>query len=263
MSRGGAAPVLALAAAVLLAGCSQEGKLIQTPLPVRGVALEYDVVRRTDVTDTTGIDTTTINVPFKILLHAANPCEAKHPVLELRLLGVAPLLVYEMTPVARYNADDKCVLQTPTAVDTPIVLTVSTLTMVTAAATARRDTVSFKVENAGGLPFYLTVDSVVTSSVVGTVGFEVRVQDATTAAPVLGATVAIDTVSSTGVTIPVGSGTTDAQGLYALNVPEGGFSGEIGPRYRITVNPGPNQLVFYAPSAPSRCGRRERIYLRI
>src|SRR5229473_5842287 len=103
--------VLALAAAVLLAGCSQEGKLIQTPLPVRGVALSYDVVRRTSLTDTVSVDSAIVNVPFKILAHAANPCEAQHAVLELRRLGTPQLPVYDMSPLARYNADDKCVLQ--------------------------------------------------------------------------------------------------------------------------------------------------------
>jgi hypothetical protein len=259
MSRRGG--VLALAAAVLLAGCSQEGKLIQVPLPVRGVALEYDYVRRTAPTDTTGIDTTIINVPFKILAHSANPCEAQHAVLELRLLGIAPLLVYDMSPVARYNADDKCVLQTPAPVDTPLVLTINTLALVN--SSTRRDSVNFRVENVGGLPFDLSVDSVITSPAASTVGFEVRVQSAATAAGIAGATVAIDTLLSGGVTVPVGSGTTDATGLYTLNVPCAGAVGDPGPMYRVTVNPGPNQLVFAVPSARPRCGRRERIYLRI
>src|SRR5690242_15112110 len=106
--------VLGLLAALALAGCSQEGKLVQTPLPVNAVGADFAFVTHTDTT-------VVLNIRFKIDVHVANACESQHNVLALRLLGTDPV-VYQISPSARYNADDKCTLDAAGPRDTVLTL---------------------------------------------------------------------------------------------------------------------------------------------
>src|SRR5260221_5625598 len=105
--------------ALVLAGCSQEGKLVQTQLPVRGVGADFAIVTHSDTT-------ATINARFKVLVHVQNACEAQHNVLVLRFIASNPV-AYQITPEARYNADDKCSIDLSGPRDTVLTLNVNGL----------------------------------------------------------------------------------------------------------------------------------------
>src|SRR5689334_12277764 len=145
MSRRAAAALVALLAVLALAGCSQEGRLVQSPLPARGVAMEFIETHRGGARDTTQIHTSVVYGRFKILVHASNPCEAANTTLQLRRFDNPTL--YEITPVARYNADDACVSRPPAVLDTAQTLKVNGVLMLGPQA------YGFRVLSAGGPAF--------------------------------------------------------------------------------------------------------------
>src|SRR5690349_9199029 len=110
---------LALAGALGAAGCAQEGKLVETPLPTLAVATDFNVIAHTDTT-------AFITVRIKILTHVHNPCESQHNVLELHRIDATPP-IYQVIPVARYNADDACVLQPAVERDSVLTLILTAL----------------------------------------------------------------------------------------------------------------------------------------
>jgi hypothetical protein len=250
-------PLAALALAFALAGCAQEGKLIETPLPVTAVATDYDLIAHTDTT-------ATINVRFKIVTHVKNPCESQHNVLELRRID-GTSIVYQIIPLARYNADDKCTQSPPGELDTALVLNVNGLIFGKAVSNGT-DVVSysFQVETPGAASLTLVVDSLITDTTPGTAQFVVRVEDATTGGVLAGANVAIDQLGAGGSATPLDSALTDAGGLATITVPApADTAGGPSLPYRARVTSGASLRVVSVPSFPARILRREKLVVRI
>jgi len=245
--------LLALVASVLLAaGCAQEGKLIDTPLPVNSVS--WDIVSIRDTTISTVI-TKIVDVHFKISIHAESPCEAHRGLLELSRGGTTVNPTFVITPVARYNLDDGCTTLTPGASDTVLTLNVTALPLANAAV------VRFQVNPANGPLVTADVDTTNHSQVAGTTQFEVTVQGRTSGAAIAGATVTIEQTGATPGTL--GAGVTDAAGLYKLNTPQGGIAQLPTIPYRITVTDGVTTRVISVPAFPARTQLRERVVVRL
>ena len=252
--RGGFAAVLAFsfcALAAVVAGCSEEGKLIDVPLATRAVA--YDQLNVVDTSATT----VAFTARFKVLVHAANPCEARHVLLELSRTGPTSTPTYVIKPVARYNADDAGVNLPAGESDTTITLTVNSLVI------ANQGAYPFEVVSAGGPLFALSVDSTMHAPVASTIRFQVKVEDRLTASPVAGATVALDSLTVGGGVAPISSTTSDGGGLATFDVASTAAVGVESVRYQVTVTSGSNTVVMPVRAAPARGQSRERIFVRI
>jgi hypothetical protein len=248
--------VRGLAAALLLgllaAGCAQEGKLIDVPLAVRGVA--YDQVQ---IADTSTI-TRFFSTRFKIQVHGANTCETSRVLLELSRVGPLTAPLYVIRPVARYNADDPCVNGGNVEGDTTMTL------IVNAFGVPFGGTIPFVVRNNEGPEFPVAVDTSMHVPVPATMRFRIRVEDRTTASAVVGATVALDSLSIVGGGEgPIGSAITDALGLATFDVASSVPVGVNAFRYRVTVTSGTNTQVMPVRDAPARGQSIERVYVRI
>jgi len=245
--------LLALVASVLLAaGCAQEGKLIDTPLPVNGVS--WDIVTVSETADTVTV-TRIVEVNFKISVHAESPCEAQRGLLELRNAGSSLSPLFTIRPVARYNLDDRCTALAPGASDTVLTLKVAPLTFKNSSA------LRFQVETANGPAIPTDIDSTAHSPVAGTIQFEVRVEGRASGAVIAGATVTIEQTGATPGTL--GTGVTDAAGLYKLNTPQTGIQGLPTIPYRVTVTDGVSTQVISVPAFPARTQLRERVVVRL
>jgi hypothetical protein len=232
------------------AGCSQEGRLIDVPLPVRAVAYDQN--------DSLDADTTTVmfRARFKVQVRTSNLCEAGHILLELSRIGPADSTVYVIRPVARYNLDDPCVSLGTGTKDTTLTLTINPLTIFNASKQR------FEVKNVGGPSFFANLDSVIHAPVASTIRFEIRVQDENTAAAIPGANVALDSLTTAGAQ-PIASGVTDGAGLFVFDVPSTAAEGVDALRYRVTVTNGTDQAVVDVRDAPARGRTRERMTVRI
>jgi hypothetical protein len=255
-----AALVLALAVA---AGCSQEGKLIDTPLAVNGVAYEDSAIG--DTNRVHGLGDSVISVLFKISVHANNPCELHNTLLELRREGSTVEPVFIIKPVARYNADDACNSAPPGSGDTVLTLRVFPLLM----AQARPALVSyikrFRIETSTGPGISVVVDSTKHPTTLATVVFDVRVEADSTggqfAVPVAGATVTVEQLGSSPATL--GSGTTDVDGKYTLSTPCLAPVGEQAIPYRVTATDGVTTRVLSIPTYPALGQTIERVVVRL
>ena len=236
-----------------MAGCSQEGKLIDVPLSVRGVA--YDERSIAD-TSTVAIFFTT---RFKVQVHASNPCEAKHVLLELSRVGPTSNPIYVIRPVARYNADDACVNDPPGSSDTTVVLTINSVSV------ANAGSIPFIVDNVEGPDFPLAIDSTFHTPVASTMRFRVKVEGRATGSAIAGATVQLDSLSIVGGGVgPIGSPVvTDALGLAIIDVPSSVPVGEDAFRYQVTVTNGTDVHVMPVRGAAARGQSIERVYIRI
>jgi len=245
--------LLALVASVLLAaGCAQEGKLIDTPLPVNGIA--WDIVSLRDTTISTVI-TKVVDVHFKISVHAESPCEAQRGLLELSRTGSSINPLFVIQPIARYNLDDHCTQLAPGASDTVLTLTVSAVPLNNAAV------LPFQVQATNGPGIAVAIDSTSHSPTAGTIQFEVTVQERLTGAVVPGATVTVEQTGTTPGTI--GTGVTDATGLYVVSAPQTGVQGLPTLPYRVTVTDGVNTRVLELTAFPARTQLRERLVVRL
>ena len=245
--------LLALVASVLLAaGCAQEGKLIDTPLPVNGVS--WDIVSLRDTTISSVI-TKVVDVHFKISIHAESPCEAQRGLLELSRIGPASNSLFSIRPVARYNLDDRCTAYAPGASDTVLTLTVSALPINNAVV------IAFQVATSNGPAIQTDIDSTNHSAVAGTTQFEVRVESRASGAAIVGATVTIEQTGLTPGTL--GTDVTNAAGLYKLNTPQTGIQGLPTIPYRVTVTDGVTTRVISVPAFPARTQLRERVVVRL
>jgi len=245
--------LLALVASVLLAaGCAQEGKLIDTPLPVNGVS--WDIVSLRDTT-ISAVITKVVDVHFKISIHAESPCEAQRGLLELRRGGSSINPTFIIMPVARYNLDDRCTAEAPGASDTVLTLTVSAIPLTNA------QVLPFQVETTNGPAIQTDIDSTNHSEVAGTTQFEVRVESRASGAAIVGATVTIEQTGLTPGTL--GTDVTNAAGLYKLNTPQTGIQGLPTIPYRVTVTDGVTTRVISVPAFPARTQLRERVVVRL
>lgn len=245
--------VVLLACVAIAAGCAQEGKLIDTPLPVNGVSYDLEFVR--DTTQAPALDTT-MTVHFKISVHAATPCEARRGLLELRRVGTTAAPVYVLRPVARYNIGDACTALGTTPSDTVLTLTVTGLVVTFPAVQP------FQVETSNGPAIETDVDTLIHAPTASTIRFQVRVEAQATGALVAGATVAIEQLGG-GSPVLLGSGPTDANGLYVLDTPSSGAAGVPTLPYRVTVTNGSTTRVISVPSFPARGQSRERVVVRL
>jgi len=238
---------------LLMAGCAQEGKLIDVPLAVRGVA--YDERSIAD-TSTVAIFFTT---RFKVQVHAANPCEKKHVLLELSRVGPASAPIYTIRPIARYNADDACVNEPAGTSDTTVVITINSVSVANGAS------IPFIVTNNEGPNFPFAVDSTFHVPVPATMRFRVKVEGLTTGTAIAGASVQLDSLSVVGGGVgPIGSPVvTDALGLAVIDVPSTVPVGENAFRYQVTVTNGTDVRVMQVRDAPARGQSIERVYVRI
>jgi hypothetical protein len=245
--------LLALVASVLLAaGCAQEGKLIDTPLPVNGVS--WDIVSIRDTTISTVI-TKVVDVHFKVSIHSESPCEAQRGLLELQRAGGSINPIFVIKPVARYNLDDPCTALGSGASDTVFTLTVTALPINNAAV------IAFQVATSNGPNIQTNIDSTNHSPTAGTTQFEVRVEGRASGAVIAGATVTIDELGSTPGTL--GTGVTDAQGMYVLVTPRTGIQQLPTIPYRVTVTDGVTTRVVSVPAFPARTQLRERVVVRL
>ena len=241
-----------LAFLLLAAGCAQEGKLVDTPLPVNGVAWDIVSVRDTTISS---VITKVVDVHFKISVHAASPCEAQRGLLELSRLGSTVNPIFSLRPVARYNLDDRCTTNPPGESDTVLTLTVAAVPINNAAVLA------FQVLPANGILIQTPIDSTNHSPTAGTTQFEVRVETHVTGAAIVGATV---TIEQTGATPGVlGTGVTDATGMYVLATPSSGIAQLPTIPYRVTVTDGVSTRVVSVPAFPARTQLRERVVVRL
>lgn len=250
--RRGALATAAIAIAALAAGCSQEGRLIDTPLEVRAVA--YDQVSVID-TSATSIS---FNTRFKILVHAASPCEAGHILLEVSRTGTTDNPLFVIRPIARYNADDPCTNQPVVASDTTMTLVVNAFTVANAAVTP------FTIKNGAGPDFTVSADSAMHPATPATIRFQIKVEDKATALAIAGATVQLDSLTTTGGgVLPIANGVTDVNGVYAYDVSSNAAIGVDAIRYRVTVTNGSDVVVMNVRAAPARGQSRERVTVRI
>ncbi len=253
-----AALIAALAGALALAGCAQEGKLVQNPLPVNALATTFDLIAHTDTT-------ATINARFKIQVHVVNGCEAQHSVIELRRIDGNPT-IYQLLPQARYNADDKCVSDPPLVRDTVLTLDVNGLIFGKKVSNGENVvSYQFEVATPGAASLTLVADSVVTDMTPGTSQFVVRVEDQLTGAIVGSATVAIDQLGAGGTATPLDSALTDnVTGIATVTVPApADTAGAPNLPYRVRVSNGASLRVVSMPSFPARYLRREKIVVRL
>jgi hypothetical protein len=249
---------LALAAAFALAGCAQEGKLIESDLPALGVAWNGTFLSRIQSVTNTGdtIYTVTSTVRFKIPVHAANPCEALRSLIEIRADGPLTNTTLIMTPLARYNADDACVAQGSTATDTTLTLAVVGVSVING------NVKQFRVATTNGPLIFANFDSVTHAPVLASARFQIRVEDQATGAVIPGAAVQVDKMTA-GVPSPLGSGTTDAFGMFAFDTPCADSLGTESLPYRVTTTLGTRQSVLSMVSAPARCQMRENVVVRL
>ncbi|MEP7027566.1 MAG: hypothetical protein ABI960_03125 [Candidatus Eisenbacteria bacterium] len=246
--------LLALGAcAALAAGCAQEGKLVDAPLAVNGVS--YDLVFVRDTTIVTSV-VTTMDVHFKISVHATNACEARHGFLELRRVGTTAAPTYILQPTARYNLDDACTALGATPIDTVLTLTVSGVKL------TDTQVQPFQVETSSGPALLADVDTLIHATTASTIRFQVRVEDRASGAAVAGATVEIEQLGG-GAPVALGSGVSDANGLFALDTPSSGAAGAATLPYRVTVTNGPDTRVISMPAFPARGQSRERVLVRL
>jgi len=244
-----------LAAALLLgvvaAGCAQEGKLIDTPLSVRGVAVDNRTIADTSTT------VTFFTTRLKIQVHGMNACEVARTQLELSRVGPTGSPIYVISPVARYNTDDACMNGGNAESDTTLILTINSVSVLNAG------TVPFLIRNAEGPDFPVVVDSAFHVPTPATIRFLVKVEDRATADAVAGATVALDSLSIVGGAVgPIGTATTDVLGFASFVVPSTVPVGEDAFRYRVTVTDTTNTQVLVVREAPARGQSLERVFIR-
>lgn len=266
-----AALALVLLAAAGLAGCSQEGKTVQNTLPVQGIAYDVTAFRETTfVNDTVApIDTFTTNVTMDVRIKVQtvyrNLCEARGG-LELRQVdGGTPLnpeIIYIVTPLARYTADEEC--NVGAAGDTLQTITIRGLfksdtgllsTLPPGTVFARMQVVG---EGAQPIEFDLRYD-LATSGADSTL-YDIRVEDATSGLPLDGALV---TVQENGTPNIIGEGTTSGGGKFSFAVAYGGAAGDAGDPYIVKVSYAGRITVFRAIDFPSLSKRREAIVVRV
>jgi len=243
---------LALTAAFALAGCAQEGKLIENHLPALGVAWNGTFLSRTG----DSIFTVSSTVRFKIPVHAANPCEALRSLIEIRAEGPVTNTSLIMTPLARYNADDACVAQGSTPLDTTLTLAVVGVQVVNS------NVKQFRVETTNGPLIVANFDSTTHAPLPASARFQIRVEDRATGAVIPGATVQVDKMTA-GVPSLLGSGTTDALGMFAFDTPCPDSVGTVSLPYRVTTTLGTRQSVLSMESAGARCQMRENVVVRL
>lgn len=255
--------VAALCGGLALAGCSQEGKLIQTPLPVTAVATSYLPVTTAYLASGPVLNRI-INVRFKIVVHAQNACEAQHAVLELQRIDTNPA-TYRITPVARYNADDACVSLAPGAFDTTLVLDVNGVIFGRTDSTAVEvEKYPFQVIATNGPAIADTLDSLITDTTPNTAQFLVRVEDSALGGILENATVAIDQLGAGGSATPLDSALTGLDGYATVTVPApADTAGAPNLPYRARVTLGARSRTVSMPSFPARLLRREKIVVRI
>lgn len=243
---------IAFATVALAAGCAQEGRIIEVPLPVDAIAWDQVTV----------VADTTTTAHFKINVQAQNPCEAENGFLELQLVGTAPdPVLHIIRPVARYNTDSPCTAKPVAPSDSVLRLNVVGFRVRTAADPFNVANI-FQVETRNGPPITVVIDSTDWNTAANMVRFEVRVEAKGTGTVVAGATVAIDDMT-TGSPVALGSGTTDGSGLFALDVPHAGAFEVAALPYRVTVTNGTDQTVLTVRSAPARVQCRERVVIRV
>lgn len=248
---------LALALPVLLlSGCGQEGKTIETTLPVLGVA--YDATSATVTASTLG-DTLTaaVNLQFKILTTYTNGCEARGG-LELRNEDLGGARLYVITPLARYTADESCNIGL--SGDTLQTLTVQSIALALP-RTALVDSIArFEVRGLGAPPVRFDVNINVASYNDTATGYFVKVEDKDTALPLDGANVRVERFGTPDV---LSEGPTAAGGRYAFNVSCTDSVGTPDDPYVVKVSYAGRITIFRVARHPSLCKRREAIIVRV
>jgi hypothetical protein len=243
-----------LASVPAILGCSQEGKTVQTQLPVQGVAYSPIAVFDTTVEDT--IRTVTMNVRFKVQTRYLNGCEARGGI-EIHSETNPSLLV--MTPLARYTVDEAC--NVGISGDTVQTLTVNAIIFRADSGAVIQPSIplNFEVRGANAPPIEIQLD-MDNGETLDSTRWEVRVEDAATAAPLAGAIVRIEDASGPEV---YGEGPADANGLYVL---ERGCTGVVGDEdihYVVKVSYSGRTAVLRMGSQPARCRRLESVIVRV
>jgi hypothetical protein len=253
--------LVALAAA-LASGCGQEGKTIQSVLPVQGLA--YDAHPVAIASNTLGDTVVAVmGLNLKIQTTFANGCEARGG-LELVTEGPVEQPVYVLTPLARYTADEECnvglagdtlqtILINGVRVSMPLIRD-GQGRVVTDSVTR------FEVRGAGTPPIRFEVNMNVASRGDTATGYFVLVEDRDLATPIDGAIVRVERFGTPEV---LGEGTTGPDGRFSFNVACSDSAGANDDPYVVKVTHASRITILTVSLAPSRCKRREQIIVRV
>ncbi len=246
---------LLLAAALGLAGCSQEGRTIQSEDIVHGVA--WDVSDRDTTVTLSGDTTWVMDLVLKVQIGIQNQCEAERSSLTLQLEGPVSSPLFVVTPVARYQADDRC--NVGAAGDTVLTLVVQNVTVVNAGNH------SFAIRGSIPVQIDFQVDATAAAYLDSTTRYEVRVEDKDTGAPLSGAIVLIERADTSEL---IGETTTNAQGMAFVTEDLGsGCSDRFGPPlstpYTIKVSYSGRTMNLRMKAHPARCGTPEKAIIRV
>ena len=254
--------LLVALSAALATGCGQEGKTIETALPVQGLA--YDAQNVVVASNTLGDTVVAImNVKFKIQNVFTNGCEARGG-LELRTEGSNEEPLFVITPVARYTADEDCnvglsgdTLQTiaisGVRVGVPVIRDGQGRVLTDSIA-------RFEVRGLGNPPIRFDVNVNVASRGDTATGYYVLVQDRETTAPAAGAFVRVERYGTPDL---LGEGTADANGRFAFNVACSDTAGANADPYVVKVTYNSRITILTVAIAPALCKRREQIIVRV
>ena len=251
---GGALFALLVATA---AGCGQEGKTVQTTLPVQGLAYDATSVTDTVITDTTGTRfSAVVDLKLKIQTTYANGCEARGG-LELRVEGPTETPLFVIQPVARYTADEACNIGL--SGDTLQTLTIRTVSLARPRTSATDSVARFEVRGFGTPPIRFEVDMDIASRGDTTTRYEVRVEDKDTGAPLDGAVVRVERYGTPDV---LGEGTTSG-GTFAFDVACAGSEGTPTDSYVVKVSYSSRITILTVFGHPALCKRREQVIVRV
>jgi len=259
------APLLSLATAALAAlavGCGQEGKSVETVLPVQGLA--YDAPNVAIVSNTLGDTLVAImNVKFKVQTTYANGCEARGG-LQILTEGPEQAPLFVISPVSRYTADMDCniglagdTLQTiqvnGVRVGIPVIRDNQ--------GRAITDSVArFEVRGHNAPPIRFNVNLGLASRGDTATAYYVKVEDKDTASPLTGAIVRVERYGTPDV---LGEGATGADGSFAFNVACSDTAGRTADPYVVKVSYASRITILTVNTAPALCKRREQIIVRV
>ena len=238
-----------------IAGCSQEGRTIQSANLVQGVA--WDVSQRDSSVSTTGDTTWTMDLVLKVQIGVRNGCDLEKSALQLSLEGPTNDPLFVVTPVTIYQADDRC--NVGANGDTVLTVIVNNVLVV------NQGSQTFAVR--GDIPVQIDLQANAQTSAFGdsTTTYIVRVEDKDTGAVLSGALVRIERADTSEL---IGETTTNASGVATI-VEDlvGACSSSTDPPlstpYTLKVTYSGRTMILRMRSQPARCGVSERAVVRV
>jgi hypothetical protein len=255
----GASALLALAVAsmALFAGCAQEGKTVETALPVQGASWDAVAVGSSAIDLVQPEDSLlyTMDVKFKLQTVYTNGCEARGG-LELRAEGQDASRLFIITPLARYTADEDC--NVGMAGDSLQTITVRGV-QVTNFGVYRQgngtyvdSTFNFSIRSSNPVAMAVRINSRLASLSDTVTTFRIRVEDKTLGLALANAAVRVE---DGGTAALLSEGLTGPDGYYIFAIPSPGTAGSASVPYVIKVTYDgrtTNYRVLYQPALQKR-----------